>query len=526
MTDATLFVGGRIFTGRRYCSALLIEDGEVLVAGSEAEARRAAPSGTDVCALDGDLVIPGLIDAHFHVAEATRVRDGLTVGGAASLEAIAASVGQWAAAHPTGTLVARGFDPERLPSAAWPTRQDLDEMSRDRPLVLIHASGHVWLVNSVALSMAGIDRGTPDPSGGKFGRDPDGVPDGRVYEGAIPSLGSRLPPPDRIEPEALLRTLEEARTFGLTTIGAMNADPEETVELRELAADGRLPTRLRVYLRGRRWEEYFRDPGGPSGPPDRFEVIGVKAFVDGAFGPRTAWLTTPYADDPTTAGMAAASDEELRTLFEAARRRALVPAIHAIGDRAISHALGLLRDSPLPHGRRYRIEHAALTPPELWAALGEVRPALVVQPGFVWSDAWLGLRLGPARQRWAYAFRTLIEHGHLLVGSSDAPYDPIDPWRGLRAAVHRTDPGGGSANPSTEETLGVEDAIRLYTGNAGLAFGEPTLGWLEAGSPGDLVRLAAPSLDAAISAGSTVVRGTWLAGVPAPADRPGSVQRT
>ena len=151
--------------------------------------------------------------------------------------------------------------------------------------------------------------------------------------------------------------------------------------------------------------------------------------------------------------------------------------------------------------------------PRVLAVLDAVRPALVVQPGFVWSDWWLPDRLGPEKVRWAYAFRTLIDRGHLLVGSSDAPYDPPDPWRGLRAATERRDELGRSANPDPREALAFEEAAQLYGVNAGTALGEPSLGSLEVGSKADLIVLEATSLGEAVRVGAKAVRETWVEGL-------------
>jgi predicted amidohydrolase YtcJ len=512
MASSTLFLGARVFTGRRYCSALLVENGEVEFAGTEAEARRQASTGTEVRHLTGGLILPGLIDAHLHVAELTRSREGLNLRDVRSVDELAERVRGWAEAHPTGPLVGRSWDPERFAGGRWLSREELDRLSPDRPLGLAHVSGHALLVNSPALAEAGISRTTPDPPGGRYGRAPDGTPDGRIFESAIADFDSRLPQRESVDPAALRRTLAGTASLGLTTVGAMSADPGEAVALRQLASDRELPCRVRVYLRGDRWSEYFRDPGGPSGSSGWFAVVGVKAYTDGAFGPRTAWLSAPYADDPGNVGMPAASDDALRALLTAAAERGLDPALHAIGDRALGHALDLLEEFAGGRDRPGRIEHASLTPPASLPALGRVRPALVVQPGFVWSDTWLSARLGPERARWAYAFRTLSHLGHLLVGSSDAPYDPPDPWRGLHAAVRRTDPAGRSANPAPEETLGPEEALVMYGGNAGRAWGEPLLGLLESGSPADLIWVRAASLDVAIAQGSGGLEETWVAG--------------
>jgi predicted amidohydrolase YtcJ len=526
MTDATLLTGGRIFTGRGYCEALLLEDGKVVVAGAESEARRAAPTGTDHRDLAGDLVIPGLIDAHFHVADVTRTRSSVILTTATSVETVVAAVRRWGSEHPVGPIWGRGWDAEKFADRRWPTARDIDGAVSDRPVVLVHVSGHALVVNSATLAAAGVDRSTPDPPGGRLGRDPGGNPDGRIFEGAVRWLGGRLGAEDVPGPDALRRTLEWTASLGLTTVGAMSASPEEAIALRELSRAGRLPGRVRVYLHGGRWEEYFRAPAGPSGPVGRFSVVGVKEFTDGAFGTRTAWLSEPYADDPQNSGMAVAEDDRLRSLLEALPARGLAPALHAIGDRAVAYALRLLESFPKSTGAPPRIEHASLTPPSLFPALATVRPALVVQPGFLWSDHWLDGRLGRERARWAYVFRSLQDQGHLLAGSSDAPYDPVDPWRGIRASVERTDSEGRSANPTPAESLGPEEAIRLYTGNGGAVLGEPALGVLERDAPADLVFVRARSLAQAIGLGSGAVRETWVAGVRVAGDGNPRYQQT
>jgi predicted amidohydrolase YtcJ len=512
MAEADLFVGGRVFTGQRYCDAMLVEDGVVTVAGTRAEAQRAAPTGTQPHDLHGSLLIPGLIDAHLHVAALTRSREGLDLTGVGSVEAMVDVVRQWAESHPSGGVVGRGWDAERFAGGAWPTRLDIDRAVAARRAILGHVSGHAAVVNSATLAAAGVDRTTPDPPGGRFGRDEDGSPDGRVFESAIDYVENRIGRIEVPSPDALCRTLNAAAGLGLTTIGAMSTEPEEAIALRALARSDGLPGRVRVYLRGDRWEEYFRTDPGPAGRPGRFAVVGVKAYSDGAFGTRTAWLSEPYADDPGRSGMPVAVDAELRALLRRAQERGLTPAVHAIGDRAIGYVLDLLEQCRSPGGLAARIEHAALTPPSLFPALLRVRPVLVVQPGFVWSDHWLGARLGAERARWAYAFRSLTDQGLLLAGSSDAPYDPVDPWRGLQAAVHRTDPTGRSANPSVAESLTPPEAIRLYSANAGVALGEAALGLLETGSPADFLRVRPSTLEEAIASGATAVRETWVAG--------------
>jgi predicted amidohydrolase YtcJ len=514
MTDARLWHHGRIFTGRRYVESLLVENGRVVSAGSTEEVRRAAPTGVDVVDLAGHLLLPGFLDAHLHISSLTWTREGLDVGEVRSVRGLVERVRTWADAHPGGPVVGRGWDAERFAERRWPTRVDLDRAVMDRPVVLYHASGHVAVVNSAALDRAGVRRVTPDPEGGRIGRDKDGSPDGRLYEEAMRSVAGIATTGSPPEKEAIARTLRFAASLGLTTLTTMNVGVEEAFALREMANDGALPVRVRVYLRISELEEFGPADLAPAGAGGVLRVTGVKAFTDGAFGPRTAWLSAPYADAPEETGLPVGNDEDLSAALSRAASRGLAPALHAIGDRAVDRALRLLRPFRGSSTAPARVEHAALTPPELFPFLNEVRPVLAVQPGFVWSDAWLLNRLGRERARWAYAFRSLADRGLVLAGSSDAPYDPVDPWRGLAASVCRRDPEGRSANPEAGEALPPEEAVRMYTENGGLALGEPDLGHLETGARADLLVLAVSDLPGAFSLGSAAVREVWVGGRP------------
>jgi predicted amidohydrolase YtcJ len=512
MTDARRFSGGRIHTGRRLVESLLVEDGRVVTAGSDDECRRGSPTGTEVVPLLGRTLVPGLIDAHLHLAEMTRVREGLDLSRVRSINDLREVLETWAARHPSGPVVGRGWSADYLVEGRDPTASDLDRTIADRPVVLYHASGHSAVLNRSALEAVGYSDRTPDPPGGRLGRGSDGALNGLVFEQALTPVGRRTREADPPEPAALGRTLRLANATGLTTVGTLSTEPEEFRALR--AAIGSSPPTLRIVCYGRagRWDDFLRSEWDLSGTGSGVSLVGVKAFADGAFGPRTAWLTEPYADRPNDYGVPVLRGAELRTYFERCREEGCAPAVHAIGDRALDEVLRTLEQVGAVGPRPPRVEHASLVPPSAFPLLDRVRPALVVQPGFVWTDSWLGQRLEPARVRWAYPFRTLLAHGHAIAGSSDAPFDSSDPWVGLAAALDRVAPGGGSANSTPEETLTVDQALALYTGNAAVALGETDRGCLEAGYRADLVITDAPDLERAIGAGAGGVVSTWVGG--------------
>jgi len=510
MSEARLWTGGRVFTGRRYVEAVLADQGTVVAAGTETDVRRSAPTGVEVVRLEGRLVLPGLIDAHLHLGDLARFRSGLNVSEVRGLDDLLETIQKWASSHPDGPVVGRGLDVDRSLGGRWPLRGDLDRALADRPLILYHTSGHAAMANGRMLSEAGVDSRPVDELRGRVGKGPDGEPNGLLYEEALRWVAPSLATP--VAPEEVVRTLEFLAAFGLTTVASMNVPPEELVELRGLASENRLPVRVRAYVRLLRVAELRPSEIAPAGLSGRFAVVGAKGFTDGAFGPRTAWLSEPYSDASDRDGLAVESDETLAGALKVANELGLAPALHAIGDRAVVRAARLLAPYVRRTGAAARIEHVGLTPPATLSVLETVRPALVVQPGFVWSDFWLPERLGAERVRWAYAFRTLADLGHRLAGSSDAPYDPPDPWRGLRAATERRDPLGRSANPDPREALSCEEAVRLYGVSAGETLGEPSLGSLEAGSRADLIVVDARSLAEAVRVGASAVRDTWVDG--------------
>jgi predicted amidohydrolase YtcJ len=514
MAASVRFTGGRIFTGSRYAEALLFENGRIAAVGSAESVARSTPTGAEHVDLHGHLALPGLIDAHLHLPDLTEAREGLDVSEVRSLPQLLERLEAWARDHPVGPIVGRGWSADRLAERRSPTAVDLDRAVPDRPVFLKHASGHAAVANRAALELVGLDGPTPDPPGGRIGREPDGTPNGLVFENAL----RRFDPLNLLafarEPEAAVRTLNALVALGLTGVATLNLPPEGIELMRRLDAAGVLPVRVWGYVSLARWREI--SDTALAAPPEggRFRLLGGKAFLDGAFGPRTAWLSRPYADAPEESGIATVVEAELSEALDWCADHALAPALHAIGDRAVAAAAAKLRPFRTETGPWPRIEHASLVPPEVLPELERSRPALVVQPGFLWSDDWLGARLGSERARWAYPFRTLEDRGYLLVGSSDAPYDPVDPWRGIRAAVHRRDPEGRSANPIPQEALSEEEALRLYGAHAGLALGVPRLGTLEVGAPADLIVVRGPTVAAAIRDGVDGLRASWLAGRP------------
>jgi predicted amidohydrolase YtcJ len=509
MTGSTVFRGGRVFTGHRWVDAVLVDDGTVVAAGTDSEVSRSAPTGTEWVELDGHVAIPGLIDAHLHLGGILLERVGVPLEGARSEAELVDRCAAWAVDHPTGPVVGRGWDQERMESGDYPTRSGLDRAFPDREVVLYRICGHAALVNALVLEGMEITAATDDPTGGRIRRDGQGAATGVLFDEAMRGLGAVRQRLVAARPEAADETYAELASVGLTTVASMSASASEVRAAVARGSARALPLRLRFYV------ELAGRPEFSQGPREWAEgmvrVSGVKAITDGSFGARTAWLSEPYDDRPDDAGVPVGDTDELAEEIAAAGAAGLQVALHAIGDRALYRALRLLQASP--GGPTPRIEHASLVPPNLYSLLDRLQPHLVVQPRFVVSDTWLPERLGAVRARFAYSFRTLLDRGYSVAGSSDAPVEPFDPWTGIASAVHRGDPRQGRWTTSSLERLSPEAAIRLYTSGAGSALEEPGLGALEPGSPGDLVVLRVSSLDQAVEAGRGAVAETWRGGV-------------
>jgi predicted amidohydrolase YtcJ len=502
------WVNGRVFTGSAFAEGFLVEGGEVRAVGPDDAVRRARGTGSDVVDLRGRLVVPGLIDLHMHLTDTVLQRSGVDLRGTRSREELASRIRARLTPGSTGPIIGIGWDSSGWGDPREPTRDELDRISSERPLILFQVSMHAAALNSAALEAVGADDQVIDPPGGLFGRDSRGRLNGLVVDSALATLNASGASREwsQANLDAYEELLRESASLGLTTLCPVLATADEITTVARLT-EGAVPVRLRFYLDLRELDQFQRLPNPTA--ESRWAVIGVKAITDGAFGTRSAWLAEPYSDRPETTGFPIWRDEELAAALTVAWEFNLQPALHAIGDRALKRVLEVLEKANsrgIP-----RIEHASLTPPSLWTRLEKLRPHLVVEPHFVETDRWVIERLGADRAKWTYAYRTLTDRGFDLGGASDSPVEPLDPWSGLRAAVHRA-PRSAFGQFSASERLAPIEAFQLYTRNAGPILGEPGLGKLSVGSPADFVVTSATSLDGALGGSRPPVVETWVGG--------------
>lgn len=495
--DADLVLrGGRVWAGqgRPPATAIAIAGERVLALGTDAALGPLIGPGTRVVELDGRLVVPGFNDAHVHLLSGGFGLLSVDLRDASDEADLARRVGEQARRQPTGTWILNGnWDHEAWPSHALPTRQLVDAVTPEHPVFVNRLDGHMALANSLALRLAGITRETPDPEGGTVVRDAAGEPTGILKDNAQDLMEKAIPEPTReMNLRAARAALAEAARLGVTSIQD-NSSIDALPTYMQLRARGELTARLNV------WRPIsalgaLQAAGLRSGLGDEWLRLGaLKILSDGAMGSGTAAFFEPYADDPGTSGLLLYPVPELERMILEADAAGFQLAVHAIGDRANALVLDAFEKAVRANGprdRRFRIEHAQVVRKADLARYKALGVIASIQPSHCIDDMrWAEKRIGSARSRDAYNFRSFTAAGVPVAFGTDWFVEPLDPRLGLYAAVTRELPAGGPQGGwHPAERLSLEEALDLYTrGSAYAEFAEKDKGTLEPGALADLV---------------------------------------
>jgi hypothetical protein len=495
-----VLTGGAIMTmdpARPSASAVAVRGGRLVAVGGDGDVRGWVGPKTRVIALGGRSATPGLTDAHAHLSGLGAALESVALRGVASAQEAAARVAQAAAKLPPGEwVVGRGWDQNLWPDKKFPSHEVLDRAVGDRPAVLERVDGHALWVSGKALALAGVDRSTPDPNGGRIVRDGAGNATGVLIDTAQGLVEKVVPAPGT---EALTRRIvaagNTAVAAGLTCVHEMGIDDATVDVYRNLADEGRLPLRVYAFLSGspevarglgRRVAEVDRDG------TERFVLRGVKFYADGALGSRGARLLAPYDDDPKNLGLWVTAPAELKAAVKATVAAGWQPAVHAIGDagvRAVLDAYEEARKANPKADARMRVEHAQVVSLDDLPRFARLGVLASMQPTHATSDMpWAEARVGAQRIRGAYAWHTLVASGVHVPFGSDFPVEEVSPLLGLYAAVTRQDARGqppGGWHPG--ERVSLEQAVRGFTVEAAYAgFAERQRGMVKVGMVADL----------------------------------------
>ena len=485
-----------------YAQAVAMAGEKIVFVGSNADVQRYIdPAQTKVIDARGRLVTPGFNDAHIHFLQGGRSMLELDFRYVDTVAQIQQQVKARAAELPPGTLIrGRGWDHERFPDKAWPTRQMLDAVAPNHPVALSRTDGHSIWVNSLVLRQAGITRDIPDPPGGTILRDEDtGEPTGILQESAqslikLDYYGRSDNEQRELDEQSLEKALAEARRTGVTSVQQLNGAQDLFEQFRK---EGRLTARVtfNMWLTANATQlaayEELRRRFPPEGNWIRFGYL--KAFIDGTLGSGTALMFEPFTDNPDTCGLPQMPYAELERRVLAADRRSFQIGVHAIGTKGNHWVLNAYEKAQQINGKRdsrHRIEHAQILADAdipRFASLGVIAS---MQPTHCISDKLFAeKRIGRDRCRGAYAWRRLLDAQAPIAFGTDWPVEPIDPLEGLYASVTRKgrkgEPGDGWF---PDQRLTMEEAIKLYTLDAAYAeFTEDRKGKIQPGYLADLV---------------------------------------
>ncbi|MBI5354057.1 MAG: amidohydrolase [Chloroflexi bacterium] len=496
---------GRIFTvdsSLPWAEAVACDHGRIMAVGTFDELKKLAGPDTKIINANGRLVLPGLIDAHVHFLwyVLRQHNNQIDLYGVNTIHEMQQRIqkavqlrGEYQWLH--------GWGWDETHWAEKPSLRLLDGISSDIPLILHRADLHTVWVNSAALKLAGITHETPDPAGGKFGRDETGLLTGVLHEwAAIELVEKHIPGYDHQTLQNWLKdAMTEANELGLTSIHDIRLQREGPQSLRlfnDLYQQGELNLRIHMNIAAEFLNEAVQLGIGPGFGNEHLWLGQVKVFADGSMGGKTALMLEPFEKDPGKLGISVTSPETMHELGILARQVGFSLSVHAIGDRAVRNVIDVMSEIPehdrfpaaaLPH----RIEHVQLIHPDDLPRLSRHHIIASVQPVHILTDWKTANRVWGARARYAYAFRSMLDHHVQLAFGSDAPFADLNPMMGIYAAVTRCD---GQREPEKgwypEERLSVAESIHGYTMGAAIAAGKGSIqGSISPGKWADFILL-------------------------------------
>ncbi|MBC5994356.1 amidohydrolase [Pontibacter cellulosilyticus] len=444
--------------------AFAVKDGKILAVGTSEEIR-SKYKATEELDAQGKAVYPGLIDAHAHFYRYGLGLQSADLVGTESFKEVVQKVTEQRQQYPnTAWITGRGWDQNDWAVKEFPTKDTLDQLFPDVPIILTRVDGHAALVNQKALDLAGITPKTKMVGG--LVEVENGKMTGILIDNAIDLVSAKIPEPTDAEKRMALKNAE-ANTFavGLTSIADAGLDKSTVDLMDDMHKKGEFQTRVYAMMNPTKQNQDYYFKNGPY-KTDRLNVRSFKVYSDGALGSRGANLLKPYADKHNHYGFLLATEQEFRDIAKLLNEHGFQMNTHAIGDSANRLLLDIYGEVlGEKNDKRWRIEHAQIVNPDDMNKFGKFSIIPSVQPTHATSDMyWAGDRLGKERIKHAYPFKELMQQNGYIPLGSDFPVEDINPFYTFHAAVARQDAKNWPATGfQMENALSREDALRGMT---------------------------------------------------------------
>jgi predicted amidohydrolase YtcJ len=498
-----VIIGGKIATvddDFSITEAVVVQNAKIVFVGTNEDAIGYIGNKTKVIELNGELVLPGLIDSHGHLTGYGKSLEHIDLVGTKSYQEIIELVVEKVKTAKHGEWIrGRGWDQNDWDIKEFPHHQSLSDISPNNPVLLSRIDGHAILVNQNAMEIAQINKFSSNPDGGKIIRDSNDLPSGILIDNAEKLITDYIPKYSTEKIRSIIQgAANKCTEFGLTGVGDAGIPISRIDDYKYLIDNNKMPIRINAMLADTVvnniyafLQNYKVDNHGN----DFLRIKSVKLYADGALGSRGAALLEQYSDDPENSGLIVTGYSHMLEVCIAALESDFQVCTHAIGDKAIRTMLNVYEEALVesPNAdHRFRIEHSQIVNLDDVSRYAELGVIPAMQPQHAVSDMpWTEDRIGSDRVKGAYAFRSFIDKGIIIPCGSDFPVEVPNPLIGIHNAVTRQDENG---NPKggwlPEQKMTIEEAIKGYTIWAAYsAFQEDILGSIEVGKYADFTIL-------------------------------------
>jgi predicted amidohydrolase YtcJ len=506
-TANLILINGKIVTvdpNFSIVEAVAVRDGKILAVGTTSEMETWKGPGTKVVDLENKTVLPGLIDSHLHMVgtgvalSQINCRTPPIISISDLVDAVSEKAGE---AKPGDWILGRGWDQVKLSDHRDPNRWDLDEASPENPVWLTRTCGHISVVNSRALEIAGVSKDTSQPVGGHIVKDENSEPTGLLQEGpAMDLVRQHIPPQDLDSTEkAITLASTSFSKVGITSVIEAGIEPLDMRAYQKVATDEKLTVRVNMMLRGKVSGESAEESAArimdfpmTTGYGDNLlRFLGLKLLIDGGVGGRTALLREPYEDDPDNSGILTMPENDLQKRVDSGNLAGMMVGIHCAGGGAMDIVLNAFEETnkiKSIKGRRFAIIHAYQPTEKNFETCRRLEITVASQPSFLY---YLGEsyyeNVGHKRSEWLKPHRAWIDNGITVASGTDSPVTPYPPFPSLWASIARRTEVN-NVRMGTEQCITREEAIRLYTINGAYhTFEENIKGSIEPGKLADMI---------------------------------------